>query len=140
MAGQDSRNYRDDNGHRTHMAGIIAARMNRLGVVSTAYQAQIVAVKVLDQDGNGRLSDLINGLGWISTNKIRVVNMSLSFSEDSPLLKQAIQRLYKAGMIMVASAGNEMVSPKMAAATMAAEMRAARPPKRLSTTQLATLG
>jgi subtilisin len=106
MAGQDSWNYRDDNGHGTHMAGIIAARMNRLGVVGAAYQAQIVAVKVLDQDGNGRLSDLINGLGWISTNKIRVVNMSLGFSEDSPLLKQAIQRLYKAGVIMVASAGN----------------------------------
>jgi subtilisin len=106
MAGQDSRNYRDDNGHGTHMAGIIAARMNRLGVVGAAYQAQIVAVKVLDQDGNGRLSDLINGLGWISTNKIRVVNMSLGFSEGSPLLKQAIQYLYKAGVIMVASAGN----------------------------------
>ena len=79
MAGQDSRNYRDDNGHGTHMAGIIAARMNRLGVVGVAYQAQIVAVKVLDQYGNGRLSDLINGLGWISTNKIRIVNMSLGF-------------------------------------------------------------
>jgi subtilisin len=106
MAEQDSWNYRDDNGHGTHMAGIIAASMNRLGVVGAAYQAQIVAVKVLDQDGNGRLSDLINGLGWISTNKIRIVNMSLGFSEDSPLLKQAIQHLYKAGVIMVASAGN----------------------------------
>ena len=106
LAGQDSRNYQDDNGHGTHMAGIIAARMNRLGVVGAAYQAQIVAVKVLDQYGNGRLSDLINGLGWISTNKIRVVNMSLGFSEDSPLLEQAIQRLYEAGVIMVASAGN----------------------------------
>jgi subtilisin family serine protease len=106
MAGQDSRNYQDDNGHGTHMAGIIAARMNRLGVVGAAYQAQIVAVKVLDQDGNGRLSDLINGLGWIGTSKIRVVNMSLGFSEDSPLLERAIQRLYEAGVIMVASAGN----------------------------------
>ena len=106
LAGQDSRNYQDDNGHGTHMAGIIAARMNRLGVVGAAYQAQIVAVKVLDQYGNGRLSDLINGLGWINTNKIRVVNMSLGFSEDSPLLERAIQRLYEAGVIMVASAGN----------------------------------
>jgi subtilisin family serine protease len=106
LAGQDSRNYQDDNGHGTHMAGIIAARMNRLGVVGAAYQAQVVAVKVLDQDGNGRLSDLINGLGWITTNKIRVVNMSLGFSEDSPLLDRAIQRLYEAGVIMVASAGN----------------------------------
>jgi subtilisin family serine protease len=106
LAGQDSRNYQDDNGHGTHMAGVIAARMNRLGVVGAAYQAKIVAVKVLDQYGHGHLSDLINGLGWISTNKIRVVNMSLGFSETSPLLEQAIRSLYEAGMIMVASAGN----------------------------------
>jgi subtilisin len=106
MADQDSRSYQDDNGHGTHMAGIIAARMNRLGIVGAAYQAQLVAVKVLDQDGNGRLSDLINGLGWIQANKIKVVNMSLGFSEASPLLEQAIQRLYEAGVIMVASAGN----------------------------------
>jgi subtilisin len=106
LAGQNSRNYQDDNGHGTHMAGIIAARMNRLGVVGAAYQAQIVAVKVLNQYGGGHLSDLINGLGWISANKIKVVNMSLGFSEDSPLLEQAIQHLYEAGMIMVASAGN----------------------------------
>jgi subtilisin len=106
LTGQDSRNYQDDNGHGTHMAGIIAARMNHLGVIGAAYQAQIVAVKVLDQYGNGRLSDLINGLGWVSANKIGVVNMSLGFSEDSPLLEQAIQHLYGAGVIMVASAGN----------------------------------
>jgi subtilisin family serine protease len=106
LVGQDSRNYQDDNGHGTHMAGIIAARMNRLGIVGVAYQAQIVAVKVLDQDGNGRLSDLINGLGWINSSKIRVVNMSLGFSEDNPLLERAIQRLYEAGVIMIASAGN----------------------------------
>jgi subtilisin len=106
IAGQNSRNYQDDNGHGTHMAGVIAGRMNRLGVVGAAYQANIVAVKVLDQYGHGYLSDLINGLGWISTNKIRVVNMSLGFSETNPLLEQAIRSLYEAGVIMVASAGN----------------------------------
>jgi subtilisin len=106
IAGQDSRNYQDDNGHGTHMAGVIAGRMNRLGVVGAAYQANIIAVKVLDQYGHGYLSDLINGLGWISTNKIRVVNMSLGFSETTPLLEQAIRSLYEAGVIMVASAGN----------------------------------
>jgi len=106
LTGQDPKDYQDDNGHGTHMAGIIAARMNRLGVIGAAYQAQIVSVKVLDQYGSGRLSDLINGLGWINTNKIRIINMSLGFSENSPLLEQAIQRLYEAGVIMVASAGN----------------------------------
>jgi subtilisin family serine protease len=110
LAGQDSRNYQDDNGHGTHMAGIIAARMNRLGVVGAAYQAKIVAVKVLDQYGGGHLSDLINGLGWIRTNKINVINMSLGFSEDSLLLAQAIERLYEAGVIMVASAGNQGIA------------------------------
>jgi subtilisin len=106
LAGQDSRSYQDDHGHGTHMAGIIAARMNRLRVLGAAHQAQLVAVKVLDQYGRGRLSDLINGLGWIRANKIKLINMSLGFSEDSPLLEQAIQRLYEAGVIMVASAGN----------------------------------
>jgi subtilisin len=106
LTGQDSRNFQDDNGHGTHMAGVIAARINRLGIVGAGHQAQIVAVKVLDQDGRGRLSDLINGLGWVRSNKINVVNMSLGFAEDSPLLELAIQHLYEAGMIMVASAGN----------------------------------
>jgi subtilisin family serine protease len=106
IAGQNPQNYQDDNGHGTHMAGIIAGRMNRLGVIGVAYQAKIVAVKVLDQYGVGRLSDLINGLGWIRANKIRVVNMSLGFSEGSPLLEQAIERLYEAGIVMVASVGN----------------------------------
>jgi subtilisin len=110
LAGQDPKNYQDDNGHGTHMAGIIAARTNNLGVIGAAYQANIVAVKVLDQDGGGRLSDLINGLGWIRANKIKVINMSLGFSEDSPLLARAIERLYDAGVVMVASAGNQGVT------------------------------
>jgi subtilisin family serine protease len=110
LTGQDPQNYQDDNGHGTHMAGIIAGRMNHLGVVGAAYQAKIVAVKVLDQYGAGRLSDLINGLGWIRANKIRVINMSLGFSENSPLLEQAIERLYEAGVIMVASAGNRGIT------------------------------
>jgi subtilisin len=106
LAGQDPKTYQDDNGHGTHMAGIIAARANGLGVIGAAYQAKLYAVKVLDQYGSGRLSDLINGLGWVRANQIRVVNMSLGFSEGSPLLEQAIERLYEAGVIMVASAGN----------------------------------
>jgi subtilisin family serine protease len=110
LAGEDPWNYQDDNGHGTHMAGIIAARMNRLGVIGAAYQVQIVAVKVLDQNGNGLLSDLVNGLGWIYTNEIKVVNMSLGFSENSLLLEQAIERLYQAGVIMVASAGNQGIT------------------------------
>ena len=103
--------YYDDHGHGTHIAGIIAARMNGLGIIGAAPLASLVAVKVLDANGKGYLSDLLHGLQWIYDNQIekhiRLVNMSLGFSADSPPLKSAIEKLfYDHGTIMVASAGN----------------------------------
>jgi Subtilase family len=88
------------------MAGIIAAAANGQGIVGVASRPALVAVKVLDATGHGYLSDLINGLQWVSGRGIRVVNMSLSFSEDSPLLADATQNLAQAGVVMVAAAGN----------------------------------
>ena len=102
--------YSDDHGHGTHIAGIIAARANNVGIIGAALEANIVAVKVLDANGKGYLSTLINGLQWVYNNQIqkqiRLVNMSLGFSTDSPPLKTAIQKLFNNGTIMVASAGN----------------------------------
>jgi subtilisin family serine protease len=102
--------YCDKHGHGTHMAGIIAARMNSRGIIGVASKASIVAVKVLDDRGYGFLSDLLNGLDWIYNNQIRkniwVVNMSLGFDTGSRPLQQAIQRLYERGTLMVAAAGN----------------------------------
>lgn len=100
----------DDHGHGTHMAGIIAARANRVALMGAAPQASLVAVKVLDAHGQGYLSNLINGLQWIYNNQneenIRLVNLSLGFTQDSPPLKSAIKKLADRGTIMVASAGN----------------------------------
>jgi subtilisin family serine protease len=105
----------DDNGHGTHMAGIIGADLkegpNSLlpGIIGTAPQATLLPVKVLDLYGAGYLSDVINGLQWVYNNgsrRAKVANMSIGFSTHSPALQQAIQRLYASGVIMVASAGN----------------------------------
>lgn len=96
----------DYHGHGTHMAGIIAARVNGLGIMGAAPQVSIAAVKVLDATGKGHLSDLINGLQWVYDNQIRLVNMSLGFPADSRPLQQAIKSLYDRDIIMVASAGN----------------------------------
>jgi subtilisin family serine protease len=102
--------YVDDHGHGTHIAGIIAARVNGLGIIGAAPQTSIAAVKVLDANGQGFLSDLIYGLQWVYNNhsqkQIGLVNMSLGFSADSPPLQRAIQHLYERGILMVASAGN----------------------------------
>ncbi|HEY7491927.1 MAG TPA: S8 family serine peptidase [Candidatus Tectomicrobia bacterium] len=98
--------YTDDNGHGTHMAGIIAAAENAQGIVGVAPQANMVAVKVLDANGRGYLSDLINGLQWVYGKRFRLVNMSLGFLEDSVPLERAVKRLYERNIIMVAAAGN----------------------------------
>jgi subtilisin family serine protease len=108
-AGENPSDYQDHNGHGTHMAGIIAASWDGSGIIGTATYPKLVAVKVLDDTGHGYLSDLISGLDWILEQDIRVVNMSLSFSEGSPLLAKITQQLYAAGVIMVASAGNRCV-------------------------------
>jgi subtilisin len=108
-AGEKPGNYQDDNGHGTHMAGIITAAANGQGIIGVASRPALVAVKVLDSTGHGYLSDLLNALQWVARQGIRVVNMSLSFSEDSPLLEAVTKRLYQTGVVMVASAGNRCV-------------------------------
>jgi subtilisin len=105
-AGERPSHYQDDNGHGTHMAGIIAAMWNDKGIIGTAPDLELIAVKVLDKSGRGYVSDLINALHWVFEQRIRIVNMSLSFQEDSPLLEEVIKRLDAVGVIMVASAGN----------------------------------
>jgi len=99
--------YQDDNGHGTHVAGIIGAVNNNIGVVGTAPQVQIYAVKALDRNGSGYLSDIIEGLQWAINNNIQVINMSLGTSTDNQSFHDAIKAVYNAGIIQVAAAGND---------------------------------
>ncbi|MFT4416278.1 S8 family peptidase [Fredinandcohnia humi] len=98
--------YSDDNGHGTHVAGIIGAKNNQVGIVGVAPDASIYAVKVLDQEGSGYLSDIILGIDWAITNKMDIINLSLGAPADSLALKQAVDRAYNKGILVVASAGN----------------------------------
>lgn len=54
----------DDAGHGTHCTGIVAAEDNDEGVVGVAPNASLYAVKVLNSDGSGSLSDVIAGINW----------------------------------------------------------------------------
>ena len=67
----------DDNGHGTHVAGILAAEKNGYLVVGVAPAVDLYALKILDADGNGDESDLILALQWAVDHDIDVVNMSL---------------------------------------------------------------
>ena len=64
--------------HGTHVAGSAAAIAgNGIGVAGVAPEADIMAVRVLDGDGGGSTSGIINGIGFASTNGARVINLSL---------------------------------------------------------------
>jgi subtilisin family serine protease len=103
--------YDDNHGHGTHVAGIIAAAVNDQGIVGAAPKVKIKAVKVLDKDAHGYLSDFICGLQWVYNQNVRLVNMSVGFWNDKIALQQAIQKLKEQkGAIMVAAAGNHSSS------------------------------
>ncbi|MFO7612671.1 MAG: S8 family peptidase [Clostridia bacterium] len=95
----------DDNGHGTHVAGIIAAVNNDFGVVGVGPTLDLYAVKVLDRRGSGTISTIIAGIEWAIANDIDVINMSLG-GAGSISLQEAVIKAYNAGIVLVASAGN----------------------------------
>lgn len=99
--------YDDDNGHGTHVAGIVAAVDNSIGVVGVAKRAKLYGVKVLNAAGSGWMSDIAAGLEWCVNNQIQVVNMSLGATADSQTLHDACIAARAAGVVMVVAAGNE---------------------------------
>jgi subtilisin len=101
----------DDNGHGTHVAGIIAALNNNIGVLGIASGAKVVALKVMDASGEGNLSAIIQALGYINTTARTgdVVNMSLGVDTTSAVLNQQVQYTASRGIYIAIAAGNEHV-------------------------------
>jgi len=106
----------DDNGHGTHVAGIIAGNgYDSDGQkAGAAPDASLVSLKVLDADGGGTVSNLIAALDWVLANhdayNIRVVNMSVGAAVHESAwtdpLTLAAKRVVDAGVVVVAAAGN----------------------------------
>src|SRR3990167_7365870 len=94
----DPNKWDDDNGHGTHVAGIVAARDNEIGVIGTAPEAYLWAVKVLDRNGSGYTSDVIDGITWAKNNGMQVINMSLGSGTDVQALHDAVDVAYAAGV------------------------------------------
>lgn len=97
----------DDNGHGTHVAGIIGAVNDGAGVVGVAPGASLYAVKVLNAQGSGSYSGIVDGIQWAVNNKMNVVNMSLGSPTGSAAIQKAVEAAYKAGVTLVMAAGND---------------------------------
>lgn len=96
----------DDNSHGSHVAGIVGAEDNDIGVVGVAPQAYLYSVKVLAFDSTGSTSDIVSGLEWSVDNGMQVINMSLGSEDDSISVGRAIYNTYNAGVLIIAAAGN----------------------------------
>ncbi|HIE31793.1 MAG TPA: peptidase S8 [Methanosarcinales archaeon] len=96
----------DDDGHGTHCAGIVAAKDNDIGVVGVAPDADIYAVKVLDDTGSGYMSDVAAGIEWAMDNEAQIISMSLGSDYPSRTVRDACYAAYESGILIVAAAGN----------------------------------
>lgn len=107
----------DDNGHGTHVAGIIggSGKLSKGVLSGMAPRCRLIIVKVLDEKGDGEIENVIQGIGWVLKNRekynIRVVNISVgtvphAASEGEERLVNAVERLWDDGIVVVAAAGN----------------------------------
>ena len=100
----------DDNGHGTHVIGEIAAATdNGKGIAGIAPGVTVMPVKVLDQNGQGWFSWLLDGIDDARTHGAKVISMSLSGTmspSSAAALQPTFDAAYAAGITMVAAAGN----------------------------------
>lgn len=100
-------NPMDDNGHGTHVAGIIGAVGNNgIGVDGVNWRVQIMPLKFLDASGSGSLSNAIRALNYAVANGAAVANNSYSGGYFYQAFYDAIKNAQSHGVIFVAAAGN----------------------------------
>jgi subtilisin family serine protease len=104
----DDSNPDDDGGHGTHVAGIIAAQGNNaIGVTGVNWDANLMALKFLDENGEGNTADAANAIDFAVAHGARIVNASWGGPSFSQALYGAIKRAGDRGVMVVAAAGNE---------------------------------
>lgn len=118
----DSRDNNNDNGcgtlagndcvdegviHGTHVAGILGAVGNNgKGIAGIAWNIKLMPVRVLSDEGDGFDSDIVAGIDYAVANGADIINLSLGSAEFSQTMADAIEDAFRAGVLVVAAAGN----------------------------------
>jgi len=96
----------DDNQHGTHVAGIICALDNDIGMVGVAPRAKVLPVKVLDSKGNGNLLNVAQGVRWAVAQGADLICMSLGAPRPVQQIRKALQYAERRGVVAFVAAGN----------------------------------
>lgn len=98
----------DDDGHGTSVSGVIGAvGDNRVGTTGVAWKVQLMALKFLDSDGQGRTSDAISCIDYALLHGAQVINASWGGNGRSRSLERAIRRAQARNVLFVTAAGND---------------------------------
>ncbi len=104
----NSNRPQDDNGHGTHVSGIIAARTNNnAGVAGMSWNSKIMPVKAIGSDGSGTAFDIAQGIYWATDHGASVINLSVGNYTPSAALKEACRYAYDHNVVLVAASGND---------------------------------
>lgn len=107
-----TRSWNDDNGHGTHVAGIIGSQpgitsINGIDITGVAPDVNLYAVKVLSNTGFGNLLDILEGIDWAIANDMDIINLSFTSATYSQIFEQMINNAYQKGILIVAASGND---------------------------------
>ena len=97
----------DENGHGTHIAGIIAALYNNSrGIAGMAPRAKVLPVRVLDRNGSGTSANVAKGIIYAADRGAKVINLSLGSTQSSSAMQSAVAYAISKNVLVVAAAGN----------------------------------
>lgn len=103
----------DDNGHGTHVAGVISAITdNGIGVAGVAPKCKVMPIKVLSGKGEGNDSDIAEGIIWAVDHGAKIINLSLGGVGAGKTLENAITYAYKSNALVIAAMGNNGANVK----------------------------
>lgn len=104
----DNKRPMDDNGHGTHVAGVIAAKTNnKNGIAGMSWNSKLMPVKAIGADGSGTAFDIAQGIIWATDHGADVINLSVGNYTSSAELKNACRYAFDHNVVLVAATGND---------------------------------
>ncbi|MFI5843641.1 type VII secretion-associated serine protease mycosin [Catenuloplanes sp. NPDC051500] len=106
LPGDGSNGQKDEQGHGTAIAGLIAGRASTQSAAGIAPDAKILPIRVFDSEGKGSTDNIAKGIRWAVTHGAKVINLSNSGGPNAEI-RRAVEEALAAGIIIVASPGNK---------------------------------
>lgn len=99
--------YQDMTGHGTSVASLICAKENEDRVTGIAANVDLYVARILDKKNDAPVDRVINAIHWAMSKQVNIIHMSFGTKKYSADLEKAINDAYKAGILIIAAAGNE---------------------------------